>query len=147
VLIGRNGVYTGWVNKTDIDGFATGTTSLKKSGVVKVDELGEELILRAKNGRLDYMEKGTGIIPADLTSNLMGWGKLDPSIMLDQNRPQIGVHPEFHNTQIQIDNSIGELIHIDKCDQNTLPDVEKIVNKALEQHTQKLNQSLRKFTR
>lgn len=137
----------GWIKKTDIKGYATGTDSLKKSGIVNIDELGEELILRAKNGRLTYMEKGSGVIPADLTSNLMKWGKLDPTSMLDQNRPSVGVHPEINHTEISIDNSIGELIHIDNCSTETLPDVKKIINEALEKHTQKLNNSIRKYAR
>lgn len=128
-------------------GYAHGIVDVDKDQIATVDELGDELIVRAQNGRLTYLEKGSGVVPADLTEKLMGWGKLDPSIMIDQNRPSVGVHPEIHNTQIQIDNSIAELIHIDHCDQGTLPDVEKIVNKALEKHTQRLNQSLRKYTR
>ena len=128
-------------------GYAKGSKGLNKDQWALIDELGDELLVRAQNGRLTYMEKGTGIVPADLTSNLMGWGKLDPRIMIDQNRPSVGVHPEISHTEIQIDNSIAELIHIDHCDQSTLPDVEKIVNNALEKHTQRLNQSLRKYTR
>lgn len=142
----KSGV-TGWFKKSDVKAYAKGSKGVDEDQLALIDELGEELILRAQNGRLTYMEKGTGIIPADLTSNLMEWGKLDPSIMLDQNRPSVGVHPEITNTEIQIDNSIAELIHIEHCDQSTLPDVEKIVNKALEKHTQKLNQSLRKYAR
>ena len=140
-----NLIYPG--QQLKIPKYAKGTLGAAKDQWALIDELGEELILRPQNGRLTYLEKGSGVVPADLTSNLMEWGKLDPSIMLDQNRPSVGVHPEVHNTQIQIDNSIAELIHIDHCDQSTLPDVEKIVNNALEKHTQKLNQSLRKFTR
>ena len=113
-----------------------------------IDELGEELVLRAgANGRLEYMTKGTGVVPADLTSNLMEWGELNPQEALDRSRPSIGVSPDIHNTEINLDCSIGELIHIDKCDQGTLPDVEKIAHKAVEQHIQKINQSLRKYTR
>jgi hypothetical protein len=139
--------YTGWFKKSDIKAYAKGTTNLNKSGIVNIDELGEELVLGAKNGRLTYLEKGSGVIPADVTSNLMSWGELNPQDMLDRNRPTVGVHPEIHNTQIQIDNSIAELIHIDKCDQSTLPDVEKIVNKALDKHMQNLNNSLKRYTR
>ena len=128
-------------------GYAKGTTGVGSDQWAIIDELGDELLVRAQNGRLTYLEKGSGVVPADLTANLMGWGKLDPSIMLDQNRPAVGVHPEIHNTHIQIDNSVAELIHIDHCDQNTLPDVKKIVDEALEKHTQKLNNSLRKYTR
>ena len=134
-------------SKFKTKGYAKGSTGVDFDQLAQIDELGEELLVRVQNGRLTYLEKGTGVVPADLTENLMGWGRLDPSIMLDQNRPAVGVHPEIHNTQIQIDNSVAELIHIDHCDQNTLPDVKKIVDEALEKHTQKLNNSLRKYTR
>ena len=128
-------------------GYAIGSKGVSSNQLAWIDELGEELrLVPDGNGRLAYIKKGTGILTADMTERLMDIA-MDPQSMLDANRPSIGVHPEIHNTQIQIDNSIGELIHIDKCDQSTLPDVEKIVNKALEQHTQRLNQSLRKYAR
>ena len=137
----------GWVRKEDIVGYAKGTTSLDKSGIVNVDELGDELILSAHQGRLTYLEKGSGIIPADMTSNLMAWGELNPQEMLDRNRPVIAPMKNIVNTEIRIDNSVGEVIHIEHCDQNTLPDVEKVVNKALDKHMQNLNNSLKRFVR
>lgn len=126
--------------------YAKGSTGVKKSGIANVDELGEELIVRVQNGRLTYLEKGSGVVPADLTSNLMKWGKLDPSIMLDQNRPAITA-PHIVNNEINIDCSVGTMVNIEHCDQNTLPDVEKIVNKAFDKHMQTLNNSIRKYTR
>ncbi len=128
-------------------GYAGGTQSLAKSGLINIDELGEELVLRAKNGRLTYMEKGSGIIPADLTSNLMEWGELDPQDMLDRNRPAITPSKYIVNNEINLDCSIGTMVNIEHCDQNTLPDVEKIVNKAFDKHMQNLNNSLKRFTR
>lgn len=128
-------------------GYAVGSTGVKEDQLAFIDELGPELqLVPGNNGRLEYIKKGTGIVPADMTERLMNMA-MDPQMMIDNNRPSIGVHKEIHNTQIQIDSSIGELIHIDKCDQGTLPDVERIVNKALDKHMQNLNQSLRKFTR
>lgn len=140
---------SGWFKKGDVKAYAKGTLGTKKDELAWIDEMGlEELVMHAgPNGRLEYLSKGTSVIPADLTSNLMSWGELDPQDMLDRNRPAIGVHPEVHNTEINIDNSIAELIHIEHCDQNTLPDVEKIVNKALDKHMQNLNNSIRKFAR
>ena len=137
----------GWIRKQDIQGYAHGTTSLKKSGVVNVDELGEELILGARNGRLTYLEKGTGIVPADVTANLMSWGALDPQDMLDRNRPVIAPNKNIINTEISLDCSVGTLVNIEHCEQGTLPDVEKIVNKALDKHMQNLNNSLKRFVR
>lgn len=146
VLIGRNGVYTGWVNQHDLVGYAKGTTGVNKDQLALIDELGEELVVGVQNGRLTYLSKGSGVIPADLTSNLMSWGELDPQDMLDRNRPQI-VAPHIVNNEINIDCSVGTLMNIEHCDQNTLPDVEKLVSKAFDKHMQTLNNSIRRYTR
>jgi peptidoglycan hydrolase-like protein with peptidoglycan-binding domain len=128
-------------------GYAKGSMGVDADQWALIDELGEELqVVPGKNGRLEYIKKGTGIVPADLTKRLVDLA-INPQNMLYQNRPQVNVHPEIHNTQIQIDASVAELIHIDHCDQSTLPDVEKIVNKALDKHMQNLNQSIRKYRR
>ena len=142
-----NSGVTGWFKKSDVKAYAKGTTSLAKSGIVNIDELGDELLLRAENGRLTYMEKGSGIIPADLTSNLMGWGKLDPTTMLEQNRPSLNVHPEIHNTEINLSMTYGDILHIDEFNGNNPEDVAKLVAKQFEKHTRDLNNSLRKYTR
>ena len=138
-------IYPG--QKLKIPAYAKGTVSLNKSGIVNVDELGDELVLRAVNGRLSYMEKGSGIIPADLTSNLMEWGALDPTEMLNQNRPVIGVHPEVHNTEVNINMDIAEVVHIDKIDNDTLPDLTKAVEKQLDKYMKNINNNIRKYTR
>jgi hypothetical protein len=138
---------TGWFKKSDVKAYAKGTTNLNKSGIVNIDELGEELVLRAQNGRLTYMEKGSGVIPADLTSNLMEWGKLDPTAMLEQNRPSMNVHPEIHNTEINLSMTYGDILHIDEFNGNNTEDVAKLVAKQFEKHTKDLNNALRKFTR
>lgn len=138
---------TGWFKKSDVKAYAKGTTNLSKSGIVNIDELGEELVLRAQNGRLTYMEKGSGVIPADLTSNLMEWGKLDPTSMLEQSRPSMNVHPEIHNTEINLSMTYGDILHIDEFNGNNPEDVAKLVTKQFEKHTKDLNNALRKFTR
>ena len=137
----------GWVKKKDIKGYSKGTKNLNKSGIVNIDELGEELILRAQNGRLTYLEKGSGVVPADLTANLMEWGKLDPSIMLDENRPRIDVSPEISNTEIKLDCSVGTLLHIDEFNGDNPEDIAKLVAKEFEKHTKNLNNALRRYAR
>ena len=137
----------GWIKKTDIKGYAKGTKNLNKSSIINVDELGEELLLRAQNGRLTYMEKGSGVVPADLTSNLMEWGKLDPTSMLEQNRPSMNVHPEIHNTEINLSMTYGDILHIEEFSGSNPDDVAKLVAKQFEKHTKDLNNALRKFAR
>ena len=59
-------------------GFAKGTKGVKKKGLYQVDEKGPELIVRSGNsgdGRYTYLEKGDGVIPADITKNLFEVGK------------------------------------------------------------------------
>ena len=59
--------------------YASGTLSARP-GMANVDEHGSELILRnPPSGRMTYMEKGDGVVPANLTKNLMEWGKFNPS--------------------------------------------------------------------
>ena len=146
VLIGLNGAYTGWVNKYDIEGYAKGTISAANSGIVNVDELGEELIIRAKNGRLTYMEKGSGVVPADLTSNLMQWGKLDPTSMIEQNRPSIAA-PIVQNKEVNIDLTYGDILHIEEFHGDNPEDIAKIVAKQFEKHTRDLNNAIKRYTR
>ena len=56
---------------------AAGDVSIPKSGVYNVNELGDELIVPPK-GNFDYLKKGTGVVPANLTKNLMDWGRFNP---------------------------------------------------------------------
>jgi hypothetical protein len=137
---------TGWFRKSQVKAYAKGTKELDKSGLVNVDELGEELILSAKNGRLTYLEKGSGVIPADLTSNLMEWGKLDPSVMLDQNRPVISA-PHVTNNETVINIEYGDVLHIDNFSGDKPADLSKMIDKAFEKHMKQLNAEIRKFTR
>ena len=141
----RKGV-TGWFRKGDVRALASGTTKLDKSGIVNIDELGEELVLGAKNGRLTYLEKGSSVIPADITSNLMSWGELDPQNMLDQNRPMINA-PHITNNNIEINMDIAEVVHVDRVDSDNLPDLTKAVEKQLDKYMKNVNNQIRKYAR
>lgn len=139
--------YSGWFKKSDVKALASGTKKLDKSGIVNIDELGEELVIGAKNGRLTYLEKGSGVIPADITSNLMAWGGLDPQDMLDRNRPSVGISPEVHNTEINLTVSYGDMLHIEEFNGDDPDEIAKIIAKQFEKHTRDLNNSLRKYVR
>ena len=78
-------------------GKASGSLSIPQSGIYNVNELGDELIIPPK-GNFDYLKKGTGVIPADLTKNLMDWGKYNPSSLLNN---QANVVTNDHSITIQ----------------------------------------------
>ena len=141
-------IYPGQVLK--VPKYAKGTKSAPKDQWSILDELGEELqLIPDGNGRLAYMKKGTGVVPADLTANLMEWGKLDPTTMLDQNRPQIGVNQSVVNstTEIHIDASVGELLHVEHLDGSNPAEISKIVDKAWDKRMKELNGYVRRYVR
>lgn len=134
--------------KFKLKGYRSGVTNVSSDqfAIVDEDQL-EELVLGVDNGRLTYLSKGSSVIPADLTSNLMAWGSIDPQYMLDSNRPSIGVPSNIHNTEIKIDSSIGTLMHIDEFNGDNPDEVLKMINQALDKHDKNLNNALRRFAR
>ena len=60
---------------------ASGSLSLPSTGIYNVNELGDELMI-PPTGNYDFLKKGTGIIPADLTKNLMDWGQFNPKNLI-----------------------------------------------------------------
>lgn len=137
---------TGWFKKSDVKAYAKGTTGVVEDQLALIDELGEELVLGAKNGRLAYLSKGSGVIPADLTSNLMEWGELDPSMMLDQNRPVIN-NSYVTNNNLELNMNFGEVVHIDTVTNDTIPNLTKAIDKQLDKYMRGLNAEIRKYAR
>ena len=69
-------------NTAKISAYAKGTTGTPHDEWALTDEIGDELVLvPGKSGNLSYMRKGTGVVPADLTANLMEWGQFTPGAM------------------------------------------------------------------
>lgn len=133
--------------KFKLKGYAVGSISVRKDQLAILDELGDELqLVPGKNGRLAYVKKGTGIVPADLTERLMNLA-MDPQGMLDQNRPSVGVSPEIHNTEINLNITYGDMVSIGEYNGNNLADIEKMVAKQFDKHTKDLNNALRKYVR
>ena len=98
---------------TDDDGkihyklLAKGSLGVPKSAIYNVNELGDELIVPPK-GNFDYLKKGTGVIPANLTKNLMDWGKFNPSNFALNNQPSSVTNDHsitIQNLTVQSDNA------------------------------------------
>lgn len=63
--------------------YASGTTSSPRT-FATIDEVGEELVVRPSRGRNVFLEKGSGVIPADVTKTLWEMG-LDPQGFFAEN--------------------------------------------------------------
>lgn len=142
VLLGRNGGYTGWVKLSDIEGYAKGSKAISKDQFAFLDELGEELQLVPDGaGRLSYVKKGTGIIPADITERLMEWGQLDPSNVLEQSKPTVSA-PHVINNNIELNLQVGEVVHIDHADNSSIPNIAKAVQDQMDNYMKNINKKL-----
>lgn len=138
---------TGWFKKSDVKAYAKGTTGVKNDQLAWIDEMGlEELVMHAgPDGRLQYLTKGTSVLPSDLTERIMDLA-MNPQTMIDQNRPTISA-PHITNNEITIDASIGELISIKEYNGGDLDKLEQMVSKQFDKHIKDLNNSLKRFTR
>jgi hypothetical protein len=142
----KSGV-TGWFKKGSVKAYAKGSLGVDKDQLALIDELGEELVLHANNGKLSYLSKGTGVIPSDITANLMEWGALDPQEMIDRNRPSVGISPEVHNTEVNLTITYGDMVSIEEYNGGDIAELEKMVKKQFDKHTKDLNNAIRKYTR
>ena len=143
-----SGQYTGWVYKKDLVGYAKGTKGVKSSQLATIDENGlEELVLHADvNGKLAFLSKGTSVIPADLTENLMKLGTIDPTEMLKRNTPSIGA-PHITNNNVELNLEFGSLVHVDNCNQDTIPELQKMVRSEFDNMMKQINSGLKRYTR
>ena len=72
----------GWVKLSQLKGYAGGTTRVGSSQLAWTQEEGAEIIVSPSTGAmLTPLKLGDGVIPHNLTKNLMEWGKLDPEIV------------------------------------------------------------------
>ena len=148
VLLGIPGQgYTGWVRKQDLVGYAKGTTGVKKDQLAWVDENGlEELVIHANNGKLEYLTKGSGVIPPKMTENLMELGKVDYRTILERNRPSISA-PGIIENNFEVNLSFGELLHVDNMNQDAIPEVQKMIRSEFNNMMKQLNSGIKKYSR
>ena len=123
---------------------AKGTLGIKHDEWALTDELGPELTMYATpEGTLSFMRAGSTVIPAELTKELMDIGAVGLNGLMK---------PKFDSGLNVINNAINKpeynfnieaLVKADHIDQNSIKDVEKMVNKQLDEFTRKLNYSLK----
>ena len=142
-------VGTNTKKKFKVAGYASGTTGVKNDQLALIDEFGlEELVMHAgPGGRLQYLTKGSAVIPHDISENLVELGQLDPSAILDRNRPVISTHPEIHQTEINLNISYGDVLHIDEYNGGKPEDLTKIIAKEFDKHLKNVNQHIRRYSK
>lgn len=128
--------------------YAKGTLGTKKDEWAITDEswIGEEITLAAgKNGQLQYLKKGSAVMPADISANLVEWGKLDPTMMgIGDMLGGIRMISNYVNKpEIKLD--IENFLKVGAVSKDTLPELEKLMDKKIDTFAKQLNASIKKF--
>lgn len=141
--------WTTMKNKLPTAFHAKGTLGTTHDELAITDEswIGEEITLAAgKNGQLQYLKKGSAVMPADISANLIEWGKLNPDMMKVGTGTNVNMisncisKPEFNI-------SFDSLIKAENITEETLPAVKKLVTQELNRFTKELNYAIKGFAR
>lgn len=127
---------------------ATGTTGTKRDEWAITDEpqFGDELVLvPGKDGNLSFMRKGTGVVPADLTEKIFELAQIPTSDLMSKN--MTAIVPNITKNDFKSEVHFDSLVHVDHCDQNTLKDLEKMMDNKINDFSRQMNYSLKKFAR
>ena len=124
--------------------YAKGTTGTKQDEWAMTDEIGDELVLiPGKDGNLQYMRKGTAVIPADISANLMEWGKLNPNMDMSGAVQGVNLMTNVVNKP-ELNLSFDALVKAEHITEETLPAVKKLVTEELDKFSRKLNYNLKR---
>lgn len=144
VLIGRNGVYTGWVNKSDIVGYASGTYNAS-AGLHALDELGSETIFESKDGtRYKMFSGGEKVLNARASDFLYKFANGGGEILEKIIKTALGggifdkIMPVVNNNEI----TMGDVVIQGDCKEQTVSEIRRAQRdnlKIMLQSLQKLN--------
>ena len=125
--------------------YAKGTIGTSRDQWALTDELGDELVLvPGANGNLSFMRKGTSVVPADITANLVEWGKLNPDMLKVGGGANVNM---ISNAVIkpELNFEFDSLVHVDNCSQETLKDLEKMVDNKINQFSKQMNYAIKRI--
>jgi hypothetical protein len=124
--------------------YAKGTTGTTHDEWAVTDEIGDELVLiPGKNGNLQYMRKGTAVIPAEISANLMEWGKLNPNMDMSGAVQGVNLMTNVVNKP-ELNLSFDALVKAERVTEETLPALKQLVTEELDKFTRKLNYNLKR---
>ena len=137
------------VKYSNVKAYAKGTVGTKQDGFAFTDEswIGEEITLAAgKNGQLQYLKKGSAVMPADISANLVEWGKLNPNMM------NVGSTPNFNMISNAVNKpefslSFDALVKADKITEDTLPEIKKFVTQEINSLVKQMNYAIKGYAR
>ena len=141
MLIGRDGVYTGWVNKTDLVGYASGTRKAV-AGLHGIDELGTETIFQSADGsKYKLFTGGEKVLSAHASNFLYDFANSGGQILVNMLRNifsgQRGLSLQGAGEYGNID--MGDIIIQGNADKSTVSEIRRAQRNSLDELLRKLN--------
>lgn len=119
-----------------------GTTS-NEWAITDEPQFGDELVLvPTAQGNLSYMRKGTSVVPAAITENLMEWGQFTP----DSFNLGGGVNVNMINNAVnkpEFNFAFDALVKAERIDENTLPEVKRFVQQEINSLVKQMNYAIK----
>lgn len=138
--------YSSWSKSVTYRAKGTTGTTRDEWAITDEPQFGDELVLvPGKDGNLSFMRKGTGVVPADMTQKLFELAQIPTSDLMNKNLTAIV--PNITKNDFKNEFNFESLVHVDTVDSDTLPKLEKMVDKKIDDFSKSLNYSLKKFTR
>lgn len=134
-----------WRNKVkyETDYYAKGTMGTDEDKWAITDEFGPELTMYATpEGTLSFMRAGSTVVPADLTANLVEWGKMNPDMLSLNGGPNVNMISNAVNKP-ELNITFDSLIKAESITEEALPAVKKLVTQELNRFTKELNYALK----
>ena len=125
--------------------YAKGTmgTTRDQWAITNEPQFGDELTMYATpEGTLSFMRAGSTVVPADITANLVEWGKLNPDMLNVNGMPNINMISNAVNKP-EFNFAFDALVKAENITEETLPAVKKLVTQELNRFTKELNYALK----
>lgn len=141
VLIGLNGVYTGWIKKTDIVGYAKGTRKATP-GLHRIDELGVETIFESADGsRYKMFSGGEKVLNAKASNFLYDFAnggndiliKLIKSLFDNNSLNNISTSNNYNEI------NMGDIIVRGNADKQTVSEIRRAQRESLTEMLKSFN--------
>lgn len=129
----------GWVSLDQISGYAKGTKSVPYEQIAEVNEEGRELIVTSDGRVLRRLQPGDGVIPNNITENLLKMGENPAKFVQDAiTQVQTPVVNKI-SSGVNVTNHYDSLLTVNgNVDKEALPELKEILKKSYDYTVQNI---------
>ena len=130
----------GWVSLDQISGYAKGTKSVPYEQIAEVNEEGRELIVTSDGRVLRRLQHGDGVIPNNITENLLKMGENPTKFVQDAiTQVQTPVVNKISSGDMNVTNHYDSLLTVNgNVDKEALPELKEILKKSYDYTVQNI---------